>query len=81
MLTPIVCQSCGMPVGDVEDLFRHMKDEVTRRELEARGTVVEQAAVDPGLKISFGPILDKLGIHHNCCRVSLISAMSFCDYY
>ena len=81
MLVPILCFTCGCPIGDKEDIFRYLRAERVREVLKERGTIATQAAVDAGLQISCEDILDKLGIPEDCCRAHLISAMVFSDYY
>lgn len=81
MLTPTVCFTCGLPVGDVEDIFRKLRAERVREVLKERDTTVTQAAVDAGLQIDCTDILDDLGIEEDCCRTRLTTAMVFGDYY
>lgn len=81
MLVPIVCFTCGCPVGDREDLFRHMRAELVRRVLGERGTAPTQAAIDAGLRVDCADILDLLGVVNDCCRLHLVTAMVFADYY
>ena len=81
MLVPVLCFTCGCPIGDVEDLFHHMRAARVRPILAERGTTATQAASDTGLQIDCSDILDQLGIIHDCCRKTLVSAMIFSDYY
>ena len=81
MLVPVTCFTCGGPVGDVEDLFRHMRAAHVREVLAARGTAATHAAADAGLQIDCSDILDSLGITADCCRKVLVTAMDFADYY
>jgi DNA-directed RNA polymerase subunit N (RpoN/RPB10) len=81
MLVPVLCFTCGCPVGDVEDLFRHMRAARVRAILAERGTTATQAAADAGLQIDCSDILDRLGVVHDCCRKALVTAMIFADYY
>ena len=81
MLCPVLCFSCGYPVGDVEDLFRHIRAARVRDVLAERGTAATQAAVDAGLQVDCGDILDRLKIDRDCCRKTLVTAMVFRDYY
>jgi DNA-directed RNA polymerase subunit N (RpoN/RPB10) len=81
MLVPILCFSCGCPIGDKEDLFRHMRAVRVREVLAARGTAPTQAPIDAGLQIECADILEQLGIVNDCCRAHLITAMNFADYY
>jgi hypothetical protein len=81
MHCPVLCFSCGYPVGDVEALFRHMRAARVRSALARRGTAATQAAVDAGLQVDCGDILDRLKISNDCCRKTLVTAMVFRDYY
>jgi DNA-directed RNA polymerase subunit N (RpoN/RPB10) len=80
MLTPIVC-TCGMPIGDIAVLFLRMRAARVREVLGARGTAPTQAAVDAGLQIECGDILDLLQVTYDCCRARLVTNMQFLDYY
>ncbi|NBQ42410.1 MAG: hypothetical protein EBU23_07705 [Mycobacteriaceae bacterium] len=81
MLVPVTCFTCGCPVGDVEDLYRHKRAALVRTILAERGTAATQASVDAGLQIDCSHILDDLGVVGICCRKVLVSAMIFSDYY
>ena len=81
MLLVIVCFSCGCPVGDKADLYRHMRAARVREVLAARGTIPTQAAADAGLQIPCGDILDALGIVNDCCRKCFTTAMVYSDHY
>jgi DNA-directed RNA polymerase subunit N (RpoN/RPB10) len=81
MLVPILCLTCGCPIGDKEDLFRHARAARVKAVLASRKTTATQAAVDAGLQIDCSDILDRLGIREDCCRAHLTSAMIFLDYY
>ena len=81
MLTPVVCVTCGCPIGDREDLFRHMRTQRVREILASRGTTPAQASADAGLQIECGDILDALEVRNECCRAHLTTAMIFSDYY
>ncbi len=81
MLVPVICCTCGLPIGDVEDIFRELRNNRVRSMLAERGTTPTQAAVDTGLQIDCSDILKEIGIDHDCCRKSLVTAMIFSDYY
>jgi hypothetical protein len=80
MLTPVVC-TCGMPIGDVAPLFLLMRAARVREVLAARGTAATQAAIDAGLQIECGDILDRLQVVYDCCRARLVTNMQFKQYY
>jgi DNA-directed RNA polymerase subunit N (RpoN/RPB10) len=81
MLLPIACFTCGMPLGDMEDLYRYLCAQRIKEVLEERGTVATQAAIDADLHIECGDILDDLGIVYDCCRAHMLGGMVFSDYY
>ena len=68
-------------MGDKEDLFLSMRANKAMAILAERGTVVSQAAVDVGLQIECGDILDELGVYEDCCRKTMLTAMCFLDFY
>jgi DNA-directed RNA polymerase subunit N (RpoN/RPB10) len=81
MLVPVVCITCGCPIGDVADLYRHMRAARVRSVLAERGTLPTQAAVDAGLQIPCEDIFVALDVMNDCCRGHLATAMIFSDYY
>jgi hypothetical protein len=70
-----------MPVGDVDVLFRAMRAKLAEQVLRDRKTLPTQAAIDAGLAIDCGPILDALRVRNDCCRKTLVTAMEFQEYY
>ena len=58
-----------------------MREERVREVLGERDTTAAQAAVDAGIRIDCGDILDTLGIHRPCCRTHAVTSMGFCDVY
>lgn len=81
MLIPVVCFTCGCPVGDLADVFLHMKAERVRKALAERGTVPLQAANDADLQVPCDDIFDALGVANSCCRKCLTTAMIYTDHY
>jgi DNA-directed RNA polymerase subunit N (RpoN/RPB10) len=81
MLTPIVCMTCGCPVGDKAGAFRHMRAKKVKAALAERGTAAERASADAGLRIECADILDSLRVGPDCCRKTLVTAMVFTDLY
>ncbi len=81
MLCPVVCFSCGCPIGDVADLFRHIRAKRVAAVLGEHKTLPTQAAVDPGLRIELTADLARLGVTNDCCVGHLITACEFGDYY
>ena len=83
MLTPILCFTCGMPLGDVAPVYHHIRAKRMVAKYGSVGTRVAptQAAVDPTqVENLMSDILDALKVS-KCCRVRLITAMLFCEYY
>jgi DNA-directed RNA polymerase subunit N (RpoN/RPB10) len=81
MLTPIVCFDCGLPVGDKEDLFRHMRAERVKKVLAEHGTTAAHALTDAGLQIDCSEIMAALGVHMDCCRKTLATALIYTDIH
>lgn len=69
MLIPIVCFTCGCPLGDKEDLFNYLKYEKIKKQKEDTND------------LDCSDILDILDISNDCCRMHFISSMIFTDYY
>lgn len=83
MHIPPTCLTCGCPIGDVGTLYRHLRIKRIKEALAARGTTATQAAIDAGLQIDCGDILERLGIpeERDCCRGCLVTTVSFEDLY
>lgn len=71
MLIPIVCFTCGCPIGDKEDLFNYLKEQKIKENPES----------DKSDDLDCSDILTKLDIKNDCCRMHFISSMTFSDYY
>lgn len=80
MLTPVTCFSCGCPIGDVDDLFRHLRAARVRAALEAQD-VAPDAAASARLQIDCCDLFGLLGIASDCCRMHLSTAIRFQDVY
>ena len=81
MLVPILCLTCGCPIGDKADLFRHLCAQLVQKTLKVRDIAPTQAAIAKDLQIDAEKILESLHIRHDCCRAHMVSAMVFSDYY
>lgn len=83
MLTPIVCFTCGMSIGDKAPIYHYIR---RKRMAERYGhpgaaTAPTQAAVDPSLTENvMEDILDALQVT-KCCRPRLVTAMIFSEHY
>lgn len=51
MLTPIICLTCGCPIGDIEALFHIMRKQKIQKILKEQSTNPSHASVDAGLQI------------------------------
>jgi len=69
MLIPIVCFTCGCPIGDKEDLFNYLKAKKIKEKKK------------PNDDVDCSDILKLLDIKNDCCKMHFISSMLFTDYY
>lgn len=68
MLIPIICFTCGCPIGDKEDLFNYLK----AKKIDGN---------NPNDDIDCSEILKLLDITNDCCKMHFISSMLLTDYY
>jgi DNA-directed RNA polymerase subunit N (RpoN/RPB10) len=68
MLIPILCFTCGCPLGDKEDLYNYLKKERINKTKE-------------GDDLDCLDILHLLDIVNDCCKMHFISSMLITDYY
>ncbi len=69
MLIPIICFTCGCPIGDKEDIFNYMKIERIKQNKNINDN------------IDCSDILELLDINNDCCKMHFISSMIVTDYY
>ena len=90
MYVPIVCFSCGAPIGDLEDIYRaiHAKkvkaklaELMGNNELMDNNKTPSNIAINSSLQISCEEELTKMGITAYCCRTHLVTSMRFSDKY
>lgn len=81
MLIPILCITCGSPIGDKEELFIRLKYEKIKKMLADKNIDIDSAPYAKDLQIGCDDILDQLHINKDCCRAHMISAMLFSDWY
>jgi len=81
MLVPIRCFTCGYPIGDIAEIFRHIRIERVRAHIQATSETPMQAIIDNYSEINMRDVTDSLGIVASCCRTHLITAQDFRDYY
>lgn len=83
MLTPVVCFTCGLPLGDIAPVYHHIRRKRMAARYGAPGAPVAptQAAVDPSLsENTMGDVLEALRVE-GCCRTRLVTAMIFSEHY
>ena len=86
MLTPVVCTTCGMPIGDVAFLYARMAPPAKGGAGFFRPADGGPGALGAGPgAAAAGPtpqqVCELLGILDYCCRMHLVTAMRFPDYY
>jgi DNA-directed RNA polymerase subunit N (RpoN/RPB10) len=94
MLPPVVCLSCGMPLGDIAPAFRRALLRLADERTPMRGGVDARAApmgtagapieahgpiLHPGRDLR--PLFDAFGIEHDCCRAHLCNYCDFRELY
>jgi hypothetical protein len=79
MLPRPVCLACGIPIGHLAELVRAEKARQLAAKLEETGTAPELARLDPECSPDLGEFLDKLRVHCEYCRVSLMCAVDIRD--
>ena len=83
MLTPIVCFSCGLPLGDLAFIYQYI---LAKRMTALYGTedspvAPASAPLDQGQRDNLmADVLDALRLT-SCCRTRLCTAMDFRAYY
>lgn len=83
MLTPAVCFTCGMPLGDKAPIYHRIRRQRLGRRYGATGAQVSpvNVSMDPTrIDNSMGDILDALKVN-KCCRVRLVTSMQFQEHY
>jgi len=81
MLVPILCFTCGYPIGDLEVFYHAERAKKIRSIMKERGTVAAFVTADGNLQIDCKDILDRLHINSDCCRKLMMTSMIFTDYY
>lgn len=81
MLTPVICFTCGLPIGDVATIFRFERAKLAEAILAEKKVAPGWAPVVGELQIDCSEIFDRLGIRADCCRTHLATAMQFDDQY
>ena len=76
----IVCTTCGCPLGDIYDIYIKELGKDIDIKLNDIKCSPETAIMNVDLKISAGDILDKLGIDSYCCRMHMITNVTFDNF-
>ena len=74
------CITCGAQVGTRGIIFRHIWRKKCKDLANAKQIPIQNLFIDTTTTINCEEILDALGIHQTCCRISLITCMEFYDY-
>lgn len=81
MLTPLVCLSCKMPIGDVAPIFWAVHSARVRKTLKKGKTAPARAAENLALKSDNTDLFEALAILPDCCRMCLETSMQFKNHY
>ncbi len=81
MRVPVLCVTCGAPLGDKEIVFVAMQAEATAAALLRAATSPEGAPYDADYEVRVGGILDDLRVEAICCRTALMTSRVFEDIY
>ena len=77
MIIPVRCISCGMPIGDVYDIFHKMKDEKDREYLKEHNIAPEKASGNLKINIIYDEIFEMLQIKNMCCKIHIVTPIYF----
>jgi DNA-directed RNA polymerase subunit N (RpoN/RPB10) len=72
---PIVCPTCGLPLGDRGELFDVLRNEKIEKIVKSEGILADLVPLKDGLQIDCIDILNILKIDKDCCRMYTISAI------
>lgn len=76
----IVC-CCGRSIGDLFDVFSAMRSELYLITFGQTKFDPALLPIMPDLKVELGEILDNLHLHHDCCRVRIMTQVEFKELY
>lgn len=80
MHLPMVCPSCGYPIGELEEIFDMMKQDYMKEMMEKHNSTAKNLCMVTGVDVEFGPILDKLCVDNLCCRMRFPTNLAWKDY-
>lgn len=82
MFTPAVCLTCGAPVGDVADIFRHIREQRLREALKVSGELPEFAMSNYRQTVDMSDVFEKLRIVGcDYCRAVLATTLQWTDEF
>lgn len=83
MLTPPICMSCGNMLGHVDAIYRKIREKRNKKRND--GVLPDYASVTSSTKDTNGDnnaqLMEKMGVHSDCCRMRLITSMDMSDHY
>ncbi|AKO62776.1 pBA71-CP80R [African swine fever virus] len=80
MLIPVVCFTCGFPIGTYAAIFDKARTEYIKTKMD--GTLPQNILLDASLQIELKDLITALGIPMRvCCRTHLITTLDYRKYY
>lgn len=81
MYPRIIC-NCGRSLGDLYDLFSEIRKDIYKDQYATIGNIDPTLlAVTESMPIEMGVYLDKLKLFTSCCRVIMITQISFKEIF
>lgn len=82
MLTPVVCFTCGLSLGDLAAIYNRIRAKRMAARYGAGEVAPTQASLDPSTTTEsvMGDVLDALRLT-KCCRTRMVTAMQFSEHY
>jgi DNA-directed RNA polymerase subunit N (RpoN/RPB10) len=81
MIPPCRCKTCGSPVGDVAPIYYAERLRRVKAALASRRILASHSLTDMAMHVDMADILDLLGIHADCCVITVTTHMDIEDYY
>jgi DNA-directed RNA polymerase subunit N (RpoN/RPB10) len=81
MFCSVICFTCGLPVGHLNDIYDEAKAEKLRKYLSETGINPSDASIAPEMQIDCQDIFERLGVWNDCCRMRLTCKMTYTSYY
>lgn len=80
MYIPIVCR-CGRCIADIYPAFKLASMKYFQKELAGTAIPPGNMLFNTDAKLKLGPILDEFHLHLDCCRMTILFAAEFKDFY